>query len=412
MGTRTDDLAGIVRTHYEQYGLFKTITGILKGSVRLCFQTIINPLLLGSDSLFNRYYFTGGTSLSDIQEKKGLKIAIIRVGGIGDAVVATALVNAIKEKWADAHISVFVYFEDQLEFLSREKRIDKVVLLRKARSLSKLKLASVLVKKQFDICFVDHHVIRVFCKEGICPEVMEKQEEFFERFRLNFSAFPYCSDSVLVRTMNEYQLRSNCTGLTVTPLGLSISLRDDAFQMLKQLPGAFMTVHHGAGGRFIDKEERKEDSWAKDWFADRWTKVLEFLRSAGYEVIQLGGPGDGYIPGAMDLRGKTTIAEAAAILRNAVLHLDTEGGLVHLARAVGTKSLVLFGPTPIEFYGYDDNINIRAGECRNCWASHPGWLLKCPRGHTRPLCMDAISAQMVIDALGTYLSQRESIRKA
>jgi ADP-heptose:LPS heptosyltransferase len=411
MFTRTNDLAAIVRTHYEQYGLFKTVTGILKGSARLCFQKIINPLLLGSDSLFERYYLTGRTTLSDLEGRSGLKIAVIKIGGIGDAVVVTALVTAIKERWADAHISLFVYFEDQLEFLSREKRIDKVVLLRKAKTLSKLNLASLLVKRQFDICFVDHGVIRVFCKEGVCPEVMKKQDDFFKRFRLNFSAFPYFSDSVLLHTMNEYQLRDACTGLTVTPSGLSISPGDDDFQILKQLPGAFMTVHHGAGGQFIEWGKRKQNSWSKNWFVDRWIKVQEFLRSAGYEVIQLGVPDDGYIPGAIDLRGKTTITGAAAILRNAVLHLDTEGGLVHLARAVGTKSLVLFGPTSIEFYGYDDNVNIRAGKCRNCWASHPNWLFNCPLGHKRPLCMDVISTQMVIDALRTYLAQREPLYK-
>jgi hypothetical protein len=259
---------------------------------------------------------------------------------------------------------------------------------------------------------MDHHVIQVFSREGVCPEVMEKQDGFFKRFRLNLSAFPYFSDSALLHTMNEYQLRSACTGLTVTPSGLSISLRDDDFQMVNQLPGAVMTVHHGAGGQFIERGERKQNAWSKNWFIDRWTKILEFLRSAGYEVIQLGVPDDGYIPGAIDLRGRTTLTEAAAILRNAVLHLDTEGGLVHLARAMGTKSLVLFGPTPIEFYGYNDNINIRAGECRNCWASHPGWLLSCPLGHKRPLCMDAISTQTVIDALRTYLEQRGPLYKA
>jgi ADP-heptose:LPS heptosyltransferase len=412
MGTRTNDLAGIVRTHYEQYGLFKTVTGILKGTATLCVQTILNPLLLVSDTLFERYYLTKRSTLSDLKGRGGLKIAVVRIGGMGDAVVATALVNAIREKWADAHISVFVYFEDQLELLSRDKQIDQVVLLRKTTGLSKLTLASLMVRRDFDICFVDHHIIRVFCEEGVCPEVMEKQDGFFGRFRLNFLTFPCFSDDALLRTMDEYQLRSACTGLRVMPPGLSISLRDDDFQILKQLPKAFMTVHHGAGGQFIERGKGKQNPWTKNWFVDRWAGVLEYLRSAGYEVIQLGVPYDGYIPGAVDLRGKTTITEAAAILKNALLHLDTEGGLVHLARATGTKSLVLFGPTPVEFYGYDDNINIRAGECRDCWASHPNWLLKCQWGHERPLCMDAINTQMVIDALRTCLTQTESLYKA
>jgi len=408
---RTNGLAGIVYMHFKQYGLFKTVIGILKGSLRLCLETIINPLLIVSDSLFERYYLTRRTTLSDIAGKRGLKIAVIKIGGIGDAVVATALINAIREKWTDAYISMFVYFEDQLEFLSREKHLDEVVLLRKKSGLSKLNLGSLLVKKHFDICFVDHHVIKVFCKKGGCPELMEKQDNFFKRFHLNFSAFPYFSDSVLFHSMNQYQLRSACTGMTITPSGLSISLHKDDFKMLTRLPETFITLHHGAGARFIEGEKKEDPLWSKSWFVDRWTEILKFLSSAGYEVIQLGVSEDGYIPGATDLRGKTTIAEAAAILRNALLHLDTEGGLVHLAQAVGTKSLVLFGPTPIEFYGYDNNINVRAGECANCWASHPSWLLRCPFGHKKPSCMDAISTQTVIDALRTYLEQSKSLHK-
>jgi len=98
MFTRTNDLAAIVRTHYEQYGLFKTVTGILKGSARLCFQKIINPLLLGSDSLFERYYLTGRTTLSDLEGRSGLKIAVIKIGGIGECCCRDSPCNRYKRE--------------------------------------------------------------------------------------------------------------------------------------------------------------------------------------------------------------------------------------------------------------------------------------------------------------------------
>jgi ADP-heptose:LPS heptosyltransferase len=53
------------------------------------------------------------------------------------------------------------------------------------------------------------------------------------------------------------------------------------------------------------------------------------------------------------------------------MHIDDEGGLVHMATALGTKCAVLFGPTPVGIFGYEQNINICADTCKECFGIVP-----------------------------------------
>jgi len=141
----------------------------------------------------------------------------------------------------------------------------------------------------------------------------------------------------------------------------------------------------------------------KNWFPNRWEDVITHLTNLGYMVVQVGLDGEQPLKNTVNLLGKMSIRETATILKYSALHLDTEGGLVHLSRAVNTPSLVLFGPTPVSLYGYRDNINIAEGDCRNCFWTDIRWFQRCPKGHEVPLCMEAISSARVIEAAEAYL---------
>ena len=92
------------------------------------------------------------------------------------------------------------------------------------------------------------------------------------------------------------------------------------------------------------------------------------------------------------------------VLKNSFLHIDIEGGLVHIASQLGTKCVVLFGPTVAEYYGYENNINIRAGNCHNCWGLYSD-VNRCARGMQEPECMYSITPQMVYDCIKKELDK-------
>jgi ADP-heptose:LPS heptosyltransferase len=106
----------------------------------------------------------------------------------------------------------------------------------------------------------------------------------------------------------------------------------------------------------------------KHWEINKMQKVVNVL-SRDYKVIHLGDTSDIKLNNVVDLRGKTTVREAGAILYNSKLFIGLEGGIVHLAKAVNTRSIVIYtGYTKPEETGYSDNINlIDKKNTRSCW---------------------------------------------
>lgn len=105
----------------------------------------------------------------------------------------------------------------------------------------------------------------------------------------------------------------------------------------------------------------------KDWFPDRMQDVVRRLR--GHDVVQLGTASDPPLEGAVDLRGRTTLREAAAVLAGARAFVGMVGFLMHAARAVGTPSVIVYGgrehPTQS---GYPSNRNLYTElPCSPCW---------------------------------------------
>jgi lipopolysaccharide heptosyltransferase I len=93
----------------------------------------------------------------------------------------------------------------------------------------------------------------------------------------------------------------------------------------------------------------------KLWPAAQWARLGEWLaRDKGCQVVITGSPGDrklvkeivarSEVP-PLNLAGRTSLAELAAVLRQARLAMTTDTGPMHLAAALGTPVVALFGPT-------------------------------------------------------------------
>ncbi len=90
----------------------------------------------------------------------------------------------------------------------------------------------------------------------------------------------------------------------------------------------------------------------------------------------------GGAPGVVDLTGGTTLAEAAALLKKARLAVCNDSGLMHLAAAVGTPIISIFGPThPGEKKPLQRRLPSRSGKGRN-WIARPATRTGCSRNAT------------------------------
>lgn len=122
---------------------------------------------------------------------------------------------------------------------------------------------------------------------------------------------------------------------------------------------------------------------------DFWVALVSALKEKypGYSVVQIGGTKGEDVPNIdINFRGKIGFAKAISVLKGAALHIDSESGLVHFASALGVRSVVLFGPTNIHWFGYSNNINVPPASCGNCWWSTKDWMDRCPAGYSPPGC--------------------------
>jgi ADP-heptose:LPS heptosyltransferase len=96
-------------------------------------------------------------------------------------------------------------------------------------------------------------------------------------------------------------------------------------------------------------------SGARRWPAERWAAVARAERAAGRRVVVTGGPGEeplaaavaagAGLPAAAVLAGRTGLIGLAATVAAAGRVACGDTGVAHLATALGTPSVVLFGPT-------------------------------------------------------------------
>ncbi|MBS1213293.1 MAG: putative lipopolysaccharide heptosyltransferase [Proteobacteria bacterium] len=92
----------------------------------------------------------------------------------------------------------------------------------------------------------------------------------------------------------------------------------------------------------------------KHWFNERWAGLASRLaRDLGMQVVMLGGPGDAQAareiadqsPGLVSLVGRTGLGQCAALIRDAGLLIGVDTGLTHLGIAMATPTVALFGST-------------------------------------------------------------------
>jgi ADP-heptose:LPS heptosyltransferase len=140
----------------------------------------------------------------------------------------------------------------------------------------------------------------------------------------------------------------------------------------------------------------------KQWFPERFQEVVTRLQK-DFKFIQLGAAGDPPLAGALDLRGRTSIRETAAVLANCRLYIGNVGLVMHLARAAECPSVIIFGGREAPWQsGYTGNINLYSPEpCAPCW------LWNTCDFHR--VCMEKITADHVVDAAQLLAARKDRV---
>ncbi len=172
------------------------------------------------------------------------------------------------------------------------------------------------------------------------------------------------------------------------------------------LAGArYVVVHNGFDTNFIITARHATKCYP------HFAAVIAGLRRMAPDLVfvQVGSSTSEPVEGVdLDLIGMTSLTQAAGLIASAELLLDNEGGLVHVAACTGTRSCVIFGPTPSRFFGYPDNINIDPLFCGGCWWMAETWMDSCVRGFQTARCMDEQPPEAIVARLGPLLARQDA----
>ena len=142
----------------------------------------------------------------------------------------------------------------------------------------------------------------------------------------------------------------------------------------------------------------------KLWPEESYNELTALIREhyPDVRIVAIGAPpthGDILSGMDVDLRGKTTFEEMLELVQKSKLHISGEGLSVHIRHILSRKpSIVIFGSTSSEFYGYDENINI-ARPCSNgpCEWTNEDWSVKCCISEDVPPCLSSINVPEVFE---------------
>jgi heptosyltransferase-2 len=129
----------------------------------------------------------------------------------------------------------------------------------------------------------------------------------------------------------------------------------------------------------------------KRWPIAHWLALADRLRAAGFRPVVLGGPADRGLASQLaghgeNATGEFSLQETGALLARAAVLVTNDTGVMHMATGVGTPVVALFGPTVRQFGFFPSGVAAQVLErslaCRPCSAMGGA---RCPLGHHRCL---------------------------
>jgi heptosyltransferase II len=331
-----------------------------------------------------------------LKPEKIKNLLIRSANWIGDAVMTTPAVRAIRKNFPNARISLLAkpwvapVFENS-------PYIDQIIPYNFEGALRTIKAARMLEKYGFDAAILLQNAFEaawVACLAKIPIRIGYDTD-----LRKVLLTHPVHRSSKILRLHQTHYYNEILKGVGLksdgTRLELYLSSKDheSALSILKNAD-IFETDF------VVGINPSATFGSAKQWFPERFAKVSDRLNKRfGSKTIIFGGPNDRELGAnimkmmktfAVDLSGKTTLKEAMGIIARCRLFITNDSGLMHIAAALNVAQVAIFGSTNFAATG---PWSPRARIVRSLVDCSPCLKQQCPLGHKE--CMKKISVDKV-----------------
>lgn len=331
-------------------------------------------------------------SKNSINSKSRLqRLLIIRPGGIGDAVLLLPSIGALKRDYPELEIDILCEKRNSGVFELSED-IEHVYLYDRGLGLFQC------LRNRYDAVIDTEQWHRLSAVISyLCSAPVRIGFDTNERRRLFTHRIPYSHDDYEVYSFFNLLVPIIRRAPQFNHDKPFVEIKETDFAFRQYLSEKTIVIFPGASV----KERR--------WGGERFGFVSKRLKERGYNVIIIGSGADSedarkimnISPDSIDLTGKTSLREVAYILRSSSLLITSDSGLLHLAVAVGTPTVSLFGSGIEKKWapkGKRHRIINKQMPCSPC--TRFGYTPECKK---EMICMNAISVEDVLAAVDDLL---------
>lgn len=322
------------------------------------------------------------------------KILILKLGAIGDVVMALSLINAVREEFGKAEIT-WICGKTVYPLLEKVDGIDRIIV-----ADDKLLYTGNLFQKVFQILslwkkvFLGSYDIVLngyrnkFYKFMLLPVVSKKYVDFSGSGEKTFLKERYHSDEYCRMLLGKDDSFSKNYGFPI----IRIDTPDEKKSELKS--SSILLAPGGAKNLLRDDSLRR-------WPIHNYVRLASELVKKDLKVAIIGSESDRWTRehfGNMEVEnliGKHDLIQLIQLLENSKLLITHDTGVLHLAKLTKIKTIALFGPVSWkERVSPKENIDVIWGgtdlPCSPCYDGVN--FAKCNNN----LCMQNISVEKVV----------------
>ncbi len=293
--------------------------------------------------------------MTDFTENAGKAVYISIGHGFGDNLMATAVIAGIKKEFPD--IRIFVLTKRRWEIFENNPDVtacfDARVVMEKNPSLYKRA-----------ICLSEY----TYSDFRNAPKVKHMIDRIYDLVGINVQNRIYKPRIYLTQKELDYRK-----------------------WRIQRLPRPLVAV--APSGKITTKIPNKFYGFEK------WQKFAVLLRKANITIIQVGDKKEGPLLEGVKNYRNLGYRKTASVLRHCDAVITHVSGIMHLATAVGTPCIAIYGGTEDPLVsGYPYNVNITTDlQCSPCWLEKP-----CDK----PVCKDMLTPELIMQKLNELLNSR------
>jgi ADP-heptose:LPS heptosyltransferase len=280
------------------------------------------------------------------------KVLFVRLRSIGDTVLATSAVNALRRFLPDEQIDILV--EDWVApVLAEHPSLGRVISLERNSLAARARIAREIRASGYDVVYNLHGgTTSTFLTRasGAPHRVGYGSYQYAKLHNHQAPSASFLWGQEKTHSVEQQLALLGWTGVPVTdrPATQLAILESAAFVIEERLRDAKLE------GKRLALIHPAAAFATKQWAAENFGRVVEYLDRAGFSSVAIVGPGQDKVLDELQRNCSAPITtfnlslpEVSALASRAELFVGNDSGIAHMAAAVGTPSVVIFGSSNI-----------------------------------------------------------------